>query len=264
MLPLLRGELFKLSHRMMTRVLLLVVVGALLGTYLLLGSVGEAQEGDSALDDLRISAVHDNGMFIVYQLGVILTVTLAASSIATEFSWGTIRTLLPRTAGRAPFLTAKLISLGLFVMVVVLLGFLAALAGSALVTAFRDLNSNLGDNFVGHSLASIVRTAYVIVPYAALAFVIALWSRSTAAGIAIPIVVFYAEVLLTPLFTSTESLEWLPDALIYTNISSVLDSNAVVPEEDLPGRWQASGVLGLYVTGFISLAYGRFLTRDIG
>ncbi len=263
MLPLLRSELFKLSHRMMTRVLLLVVVGALLGTYLLLGSVGEAEEGD-VLEDLRIGEVHDNGMFIVYQLGVILTVTLAASSIATEFSWGTIRTLLPRTAGRSPFLTAKLISLGLFVMVVVLLGFLAALAGSALVTAFRDLNSNLGDNFVGHSLASIVRTAYVIVPYAALAFVIALWSRSTAAGIAIPIIVFYAEVLLTPLFTSTESLEWLPDALIYTNISSVLDSNAVVPEEDLPGRWQAAGVLGLYVTGFISLTYGRFLTRDIG
>jgi ABC-2 type transport system permease protein len=248
---------------MMTRVLLLLVVGALLGTYLLLGSVGEAEEGD-VLEDLRIGEVHDNGMFIVYQLGVILTVTLAASSIATEFSWGTIRTLLPRTAGRSPFLTAKLISLGLFVMVVVLLGFLAALVGSALVTAFRDLDSNLGDNFVGHSLASIVRTAYVIVPYAALAFVIALWSRSTAAGIAIPIVVFYAEVLLTPLFTSTESLEWLPDALIYTNISSVLDSNAVVPEEDLPGRWQAAGVLGLYVTGFISLAYGRFLTRDIG
>lgn len=262
MLPLLRSELFKLSHRMMTRVLLLVVVGALLGTYLLLGSVGEAQEGD-VLENLRISEVHDNGMFIVYQLGVILTVTLAASSIATEFSWGTIRTLLPRTAGRSPFLTAKLISLGLFVMVIVLLGFLAALAGSALVTAFRDLNGNLGDNFVGHSLASIVRTAYVIVPYAALAFVIALWSRSTAAGIAIPIVVFYAEVLLTPLFTSIESLEWLPDALIYTNISSVLDSNAVVPEEDLPGRWQAAGVLAAYVTGFISLAYGRFLTRDV-
>ncbi len=263
MLPLLRSELFKLSHRMMTRVLLLIAVGALLGAYLLLGLAGESEEGD-VLEDLRIGAVHDNGMFIVYQVGVILTVTLAASSIAGEFSWGTVRTLLPRAAGRSSFLTAKLITLGLFVIVVVLLGFLAALLGSVLVTAINDLDSSLGDNFAGRLLGSMVRAAYVIVPYAALAFVIALWSRSSAAGIAIPIVVFYAEVLLTPLFTSTESLEWLPDALIYSgNISSILDSDAVLEEGQLPGRWQAAGVLAAYVTAFISLAYGRFLTRDI-
>jgi ABC-2 type transport system permease protein len=203
-------------------------------------------------------------MFIVYQLGFITTIVLAASSVASEFSWGTIRTLLPRTAGRSPFLTAKLISLGLFVVVVVILGFLAALVGSVLVTAIRDLDGSLGDNFVGRLLGSMVRTAYVILPYAALAFVIALWSRSSAAGIAIPIVVFYAEVLLTPLFTSIESLEWLPNALIYSsNISSLLDSDAVVPKEDLPSHWQAAGVLAAYVTAFVSLAYGRFLTRDV-
>jgi ABC-type transport system involved in multi-copper enzyme maturation permease subunit len=71
-------------------------------------------------------------------------------------------------------------------------------------------------------------------------------------------------VLLTPLFTSIETLEWLPNALIYSaNISSLLDSDAVVPEEELPGRWQAAGVLAAYVTAFITLAYGRFLTRDV-
>ncbi len=263
MLPLLRSELFKLSHRMMTRVLLLVVVGVLLGAYLLLGSVGESEEGD-VLDDLRIGAVHDNGTFIVFQVGVIVTMTLAASSIASEFGWGTIRTLLPRTAGRSSFLTAKLMTLGLFVVAVVILGFVAALVGSVLVTELNDLDSSLGDNFVGQLLGSMVRTAYVIVPYAALAFVIALWSRSSAAGIAIPIVVFYAEVLMTPLFTSSGSLEWLPDALIYSaNISSLLDSDAVLDADELPGRWQAAGVLAAYVAAFLSLAYGRFLTRDV-
>ncbi len=263
MLPLLRSEMFKLSHRMMTRVLLLLVVGALLGTYLLLGSVGEGEEGD-VLEDLRIGAVHDKGILIVYQMGAITTIVLAASSIASEFSWGTIRTLLPRTAGRSPFLTAKLISLLVFVVAAVILGFLAAIAGSAVVTATRDLDSSLGDNFVGNLLAAMVRAAYAILPYAALAFVIALWSRSTAAGIAIPIIIFYAEVLLTPLFTSIETLEWLPKALLYSaNMGSLLNSDAVIPEEDLPGHWQAAGVLAVYVTAFISLAYGRFLTRDV-
>jgi ABC-2 type transport system permease protein len=262
-LSLLRSEMFKLSHRMMTRVLLLLVAGALLGTYLLLGAVGQAEEGD-ALEDLRIGAVHDRGMFILYQLGTITTIVLAASSIASEFSWGTIRTLLPRTAGRSPFLTAKLISLLVFVVAAVILGSLAAIAGSAAVTATRDLDSSLGSNFVGNLLAAMVRTAYAILPYGALAFVIALWSRSTAAGIALPIVIFYAEVLLTPLFTSIEALEWLPKALIYgANTSSLLNSDAVIPKEDFPSRWQAAGVLALYVTTSISLAYGRFLARDV-
>jgi NAD(P)-dependent dehydrogenase (short-subunit alcohol dehydrogenase family) len=72
-----------------------------------------------------------------------------------------------------------------------------------------------------------------------------------------------AEVLLTPLFNSTGALDWLPHALIYNNISSIMDSHAVVPKEDLPGRWQAAGVLTAYVMAFISLAFGRFLTRDV-
>lgn len=248
---------------MMTRVLLLVVAGAPLAAYLLLGSVGESEEGD-ILQDLRIGAVYDNGMLIVYQVGVITTIVLAASSVASEFSSGTIRTLLPRTAGRSSFLTAKLIALGLFVVAAVILGFLAVLVGSALVTEFKDLDGSLGDNFVGRLLGSMVKAGYVIIPYGAMAFFVAVWSRSSAAGIAVPIVFFYAEVLLTPAFTSIGSLDWLPNALIYSaNISSLLDSDAVLSKQELPGHGQAASVLAAYSMAFITLAYARFLTRDV-
>jgi len=260
-LHLLRFELFKLTHRMMPRVLLLLTATAPVAAYVLLGAT--AKEGTSELNDLRIVHVYDNGMFIVYQLGMIVTVTLAASTIATEFGWGTIRTVLPRTAGRSAFLTAKFIWLSIFVAVAVVLGFVAALVGSALVTEMRNLDSGLGPRFVGHSLESVLRTAYVVVPYAALAFVVALWSRSSAAGIAIPIIVFYSEVLLTPLFTSTGALDWVPHALIYNNITALLNSNTILSKEDLPGRWQAAAVLAAYMMAFVSLAYGRFLTRDV-
>ncbi len=263
MLALLRGELFKLRHRMMTRVLLLIVIAAPIGAYLLLGLTGNTDEG-GIVQDMRLSSVHDNGSVIIYQLTVVMAVVLAASSIASEFSWGTIRTLLPRTAGRSPLLTAKLTTLLLFVGVAVILGFLAALGGSLIVTEARNLDSNLGPNFAGRLLVALVETGYVCLPYACMAFLVALWSRSSAAGIAVPIVVFYAEVLLTPAFTSIDSLKWLPNALIYSaNVSSLLGSDAVLDKSDLPGRLQAAGVLGAYVAGFVSLAYARFLTRDI-
>jgi ABC-2 type transport system permease protein len=263
MLPLLRSELFKLTHRMMTRVLLLVMMAAPLATYILLGSAGESQQGD-VLKDLRIGALPQNAMLIVYQLGVITAIVLTASSVATEFSTGTIRTLLPRTAGRPWFLTAKLASLALFVVLAVVIGYLSALGGSLLVTQIKDLDSSLGGNFIGRLLGSMLKTGYVILPYAAMAFLIAGWSRSTAAGIAIPIVLFYAEVLLTPAFTSVDAIQNLPDALIYSaNISSLLDSDTIISKEDLPSHAQAAAVLAVYVSAFISMAYGRFLTQDI-
>ena len=215
------------------------------------------------MNDLRIGNVPTDGMFIVYQLGMILAVTLAASSMATEYSWGTLRTVLPRAAGRSAFLTAKLASLGLFAVVIVLCGLAAALVGSTLVTELRDLDGSVGSGFAGQVLESLVRTVWSVLPYCAMAFVVALWSRSSAAGIAIPIVVFYAEVLLTPLFTSIGALHWLPYALIYNNITAVLGTHALLPEGDIPDAWQAAGVLAAYLTAFIALAYGRFLTRDV-
>ena len=261
MLALLRCELFKLRHRLMTRVLLSLVVGGPLGAYVLLAAL--PQDGTSDADNLRIGQVTDDGMFVVYQIGMIAAVALAASTIATEYSWGTIRTLLPRTAGRSAFLAAKAVSLGVFVVLVVLLGFVAALAGSALATELRDLDSSLGSDFVGQALGSLAKTILAILPYCAVAFVVALWTRSSAAGIAVPIIAFYAEVLLTPLFTSTGALDWLPNALIYNNITVLLGAHTLVPKGDLLGPWQAAGVLAGYVTALVSLAFGRFLTRDV-
>jgi ABC-2 type transport system permease protein len=263
LLPLLRGELFKLTHRMMTRVLLLTVVCAPLAAYLLLGLTGNSDQGN-ILQDLQLSAVHDNGRLIVYQVAVVIAIILAASTIASEFAWGTLRTLLPRTAGRSPLLTAKLVTLLLFVVVAVILGFVAALAGSLLVTVLRDLDSSLGENFAGRVLLSLLETVYVSLPYASMAFFVALWTRSSAAGIAVPIVAFYTEVLLTPAFTSVELLKWLPNALIYSaNISALLNSDAILSKAELPGRVQAAGVLAVYVVAFVSLSYARFLKRDI-
>ncbi len=263
MLPLLRAELFKLSRRTMTRVLLFIAIAAPFGAYLLLGATGGSDD-NGVVEDLRIGAAYDNGMFIIYQVGVVAAVVLAASSIASEFAWGTIRTLLPRTAGRAPLITAKFITLLLFIVATVTVGMLAVLAGSALTTALQGLDGSRGDNFVGRLLLSALRTGYAILPYATMAFLIALWSRSSAAGIAIPIVAFYAEVLLTPVFFSISAIEWLPQALIYSaNIGSLVDSDAVVSTADLPGRWQAAGVLAVYITAFVSLTYWRFQTRDV-
>lgn len=261
MAALLRCELFKLTHRRMARVLVALVVGGPVIAYVLLAALPE--DGTTALDNLRVAHVPSDGMFVVYQIGMIAAVAMAAATIAGEYGWGTIRTLLPRTAGRSAFLAAKGVSLGLFVALIVVLGFLAAMAGSALATAMRSLDGSLGSGFAADALGSLVKTMLAILPYCALAFLVALWTRSAAAGIAVPVIAFYAEVLLTPLFASTAALDWLPSALIYNNITVLLGAHTLLEKDALPAAGAAAGVLVAYTTAFAALAFGRFLTRDV-
>lgn len=260
MIALLRCELFKLRHRLLAQVLLgIALAGTLLGYLLLAALPGDG----AAVENLRLDHVPDQGMFVVYQIGMVAAVALGASTIGTEYGWGTIRALLPRTAGRSPFVAAKLLSLGLFVVAAVVLGLVAALIGAALVTELKGLDGSVRSGFAGATAASAAKTVLAIMPYCALAFVVALWSRSTAAGIAIPIVAFYTEVLLTPVFRTSSALDWLPSALIYNNIVAVLGTHPLLPQDEAPGQGQAAGVLAVYVAGLTALALWRFRTRDI-
>lgn len=261
MIALLHGELFKLVHRRMARVLVLLVAGGPVVAYLLLSALPEG--GGTDVDNLRLAHVPAGGMFVVYQVAMVAAVAMAASSIGSEFSSGTIRTLLPRSAGRSAFLTAKAGSLVVFVVVIVITGLLAVLAGSALATLLRGLDGSVGAGFAGDALLSVLKVVLAVLPYCSLALLVALWTRSTAAGIAVPIVFFYVEVLLTPLFTSTDVLSWLPDALIYTNITALLGVHAIVSATAVPAAGQAAAVLAAWAAGLVALALGRFLSRDV-
>ena len=266
---LLRSELFRLSRRWMPRVLLLIQVAGVLALYSLFWTVIETQEEGAELrDEVQIGAVTDFGLTLVSQLGIILVVILASSLIGTEFGWGTIRTLLPRAATRSSFLTAKLLALLLWIGLLVVAGYAAALGMSALVTTFVDLERSTGSNFVGRSIASIARTAFVMLPYAALAFLVSLWSRSSAAGIGVGLAVYFLEDLILFFISAAgEALDWVPNALLSRNVEALLARNDVAggfdPGADLPGAWQAAGVLGLYTAAFLAVAFWIFQRRDI-
>ena len=276
LLPLVRAELFKLSRRAMPRVLLIILVLAALGLYLLLWFAVRSNEQSTdprsleiLRQGLRVEAVRDTGLDIVRTVGTILVVIQGVSTISTEYSWGTIRTLLPRAGSRFNFLTAKLLLMLLFVAVVVLLGYLAALAGSVVVSTAEDLDTSLGGNFLPLTLAALARTAFTMLPYLSLGFGIAVLTRSTAAGIAVTLSVLFLEGLGVQVLRAIGGpLERLSELLISENVSAVMRPNFVAgdlpePETDLPNAWRAAGVLAVYTAIFVGLAYRRFLTRDI-
>ncbi len=266
-LSLYRSEVFRLTHRMMPKVMVLALVLLVVGGYLLLWfSSSSLSEADlaSQKEHLSLASAPKYGMDIVYQVTMLVSVVLASSSIATEYGWGTIRVILSKTERRWAFLGAKLLAILTFIAVISVIGMGAVLIGSGAVTAIGGLDSSLGHDFLIRVLGALVRNGIAVLPYVTLAFLASLWFRATAAGVALVIVVFYADVLMTPLTESGGALSWFPEnVLIYRNIRAVLDANALQRATDLPTAWQGAAVLAVFALVFAALSFWRFETRDV-
>ncbi len=261
MSALLRAELFRLVRRLQPRMLLITVVAIEMAGYLLPWAFGDSRDNDQ---NLPLSHVREMGLGILVQIGMLVCVLVAAGSIATEFGWGTIRTVLPRARSREAFLAAKVAAIGIYLAVVVAVGSLTALLASTLVTALGNLDSDLGENFVGDLAVSVVRTGWSMAPYTALAFLVALWFRSTAAGVTLTFAVFFGEVILGPLFEAGEPLHWVPEnLLIFHNVEGLFEQNSLHPDPDAANPWAAALLLAGYTASFVWLAFWRFRARDI-
>lgn len=279
MLPLLRSELFRLSRRAMPRILLGVLILIVVALYTLLWVVvrtdasdggGSDREIAELADSLRLGEVRNTGLSFVYQFGALMVVILTASTVGSEFGSGTIRTILPRASGRLPFLLAKLAAMVLFTALAVLIGYVAGLGASAVVTSLEDLNGGFGPNVVLQTLAALGRTVFVMLPYLALAFAVAVWTRSTAAGIGVGLAVLFLEGLITGLIgLAGGAFDRIGEFLLAENVSAVLEANAggldrlAGPPSGLPGAWRAAAVLAVYTAVFLGLAFWRFARRDL-
>lgn len=279
MTAMLRAELFKLSRRTMPRVLVLIQVLSVAALYLLLWSVIRTQNTNTVnnIDQLReglsLSSVPDFGMALVFQVGSVLVVILASALIGSEYGWGTIRAVLARAPNRTALVTAKLLTLAIFAGAIVVLGLLTALATSALITSAENLPGGGFGGTLVNALAATGRTMFAMLPYLALAFLIALWTRSTAAGIGIGLALLLVEAPMLALIGSAGGpLEQLPKVLLSQNVSAVLAANSGgsseaiaqnTPASNLPNPWQGAAALLLYTVVFVALAYLRFRRRDI-
>jgi ABC-type transport system involved in multi-copper enzyme maturation permease subunit len=285
MLRLLRSEIFRLRRRWMPWVLLLIMIAVGVGFYVLIyvsaqaqitavrdGTIpsqpGQLEAMQEALRELRPDRVQSFGVGIVSGIGSIMLIVLAASHVGTEFGWGTLRTLLAHGAGRGQFVASKSLSLALFAFVFMVLGVVAAIAGSYLVTTLA--NESRG----GLDLAAVIDRAargyYVFLPYMALTALIALWARSAGAGIAAGLVVYFTESLIAQLlvqfnrdFANIVNYGLSRNASALTRVAVTTSVSPDPSFATLPDQTQAAIVLGIYTALFIGLAYWRLRTRDI-
>ena len=112
-----------------------------------------------------------------------------------------------------------------------------------------------------------------ILPYMALASLIALWSRSGGAGIAAGLVIFFAEGLVSQIVAAVNrDLAKVVDYGISRNVQAVQRAGiepegraaqAAAAAAPLPDATQAALVLAAYTVLFVGLAYWRLRSRDV-
>ena len=286
MLGLLRSEIYRLGRRWMPWVLLLMIVGFAFVFYVIVygsvqaqlqavkdGTIPAPEGGQAAMDEalraLRPDQVQSFGVGLVSGLGSVMLIVFAASHVGTEYSWGTLRTLLAHGAGRGAFLASKAVSLALFALVFVIAGTIASVAASFAVSALAGFDLSGLD--IGKVANAAGRGLYTFFPYMALATVIALWSKSAGAGIAAGLVVYFAESLVAGILVSlNRDYASIVNYGISRNVSSVTRQTVVSTAGDplnatstLPDPGQAALVLAIYTVLFVALAYWRLRTRDV-
>ena len=121
-------------------------------------------------------------------LGRVLLVILGAAVAGSEYTWGTARHVVARTRDRLSFVSSKLVVLAGLILLLIAAALVAGtLSGGAITPIFSEgmtwdfLTPGL---FLRLPLALLYATLCVL-PYALLAFALALVTRSTLAGVSV-------------------------------------------------------------------------------
>jgi ABC-type transport system involved in multi-copper enzyme maturation permease subunit len=224
------------------------------------------------LQTLRPAQVMSFGLGVVSGFGSVLLIVFTASVFGNEFNWGTLRVILALGAGRERFLAAKYAVLVLYATVLTIVGALAALAGSEIVSSIASLDSTVPSDFITQLVLTIARTVFTFLPYIALAAFIAVWSKSGGAGIAIGLVVYFAEgIVMSLLVAFNKDYVTVANFGLSRNVSAIArlsgsssgtgPAASTLPDPSQAG--QAALVLLGYTVLFVALAMWRFRARDV-
>ena len=220
---------------------------------------------------IRPDRVQNLGVGVVTGFGSIMLIVFAASHVGTEFGWGTFRTLLAHGASRNGFLVSKALLLALYALVFMIVGTLAAIAASYAVASMAGLSAGSGVDFAEVARAA-GKSAYTFLPYMALALAIAVWSKSAGAGIAVGLVVYFAESIVAGILVSLNKdyaliVNWglsrNASALTRTVSGQGGPTSQDPTASTLPDPTQAAMVLAVYAAVFLILAYWRLRSRDV-
>lgn len=277
---LLKSEIFRQRRRPMTQIVIGLLVIIVVAFYILLWIASGRISSGSLEAVRRVLFLRETVPFalqIIWFFWGLLAVVLAAAISGSDYSWGTMRTLLTCSQSRLALFTAKLLTVLTFLVIGALIALIAALMTSTVITA---RNGGVDFSFVNAayiraSAITFGRTLFTIMPYLALAICFSTIGRSTLAGVAAALGWRFLEGLVTALLTLAGG--WfasVPDYLLRANVASIqfsapltrnLTRTLGASEEfgsNLPSLEHAVAVLSVYIVILLVTAASVFQRRD--
>ena len=276
------AEFLKLRKRQMTWVLLSILVGIIVLVNLLLLAISKVKTPGTGIGAGNIAALLGLQSAVPFSFsmmasfGTVLAIILTASSMGGEYNWKTIRPALVSSESRFKFIVAKLVSLGILILIGMLI---AVIAGFIMGLITTGLGGNaysfsfLTGSYVWMQFLHYWRTFYVIMPFALLGFMMAIVGRSAMPGIATGIGVVFLEAIITTFMTAAGGwIAKVPAYLLNANMTAITALNK------LPGRFGGGGggtdttipslthafvILGLYSIIFLVFSFYLFSKRDV-
>lgn len=277
------AELLKLRKRQMAKLLLGVLVGiiALVSFLLLAISKVNLPASGTRMGDLQnllgLPSSIPFSFMLISSFGSVLAIILAASSIGNEYNWKTIRTALISSESRFKFLTSKLVSLAIFVLIGMVAGVIAGFIAGLITTALGGYTFNFSfitGSYLWDQFLQFWRTFFVIIPFSLLGFLMAIVGRSAMPGIATGIGVVFLESIVTTFMSLAGGwIAKVPDFLLSANVQAINALNSLPSgfgggfgggsTSEAPNIPHAFIILGLYSLIFLVLGYYLFRKRDV-
>ncbi len=279
-----RMEMTKVFRRRMTWVLVGILALLVAGPYLLIYAVAQEVLSDPTVAAGTVEEVQGMlcwpgaltsllGLTGGAGLGGLMLVVLAGAITAQEYTWRTTHLWLSRGLPRSAYLLAKYASLVIAALLIVLTAVLVASPLTAWFTQQLTGSFSLTDLNLAEMGLSVLRTAYTILPYIGLTFLVAILTRSTASAVAVGLAYgLVLENILVQLLGMAGGI-WadvarlapgsLAAALMQTNQRLVEIDLGTGVNAGLPGPWAAAGGIALYAIAFLGLSLWAFRRQNL-
>jgi ABC-2 type transport system permease protein len=270
-----RWEWYKLRRRWMPWVMLAVLLVVSQLFVWVSYSINRSEQSADVYANFTLPGSIANVLGFAHGIGVFLVVILTASTLGTEYRWRTLHSILARGTGRWQYLASK-----------VLLLVLVAGAALLVVTATTAISSLIAGALAGDAPPGssdspqwidvpvvFGKAWFSFLPYIALATFFTVLTTSSAAGMAISLVYYYAESIVVAIFLNLFTwFETVASYMLGRNVTALMRSgddtmvlNFVIGGGfgSFPGALHAFLVLAVYVLAMVGLAIWLFRRRDL-
>jgi ABC-type transport system involved in multi-copper enzyme maturation permease subunit len=166
-------------------IVLYTIIYATLQTSSVTGMDNEARQEVSSIITWPGALLNSLSFGSGSSLGGLLVMVLIGAATAQEYTWRTMHLWLSRGIPRPVLMGAKFVAMLVPIFLFVVTPLLIGGGLTAIFTLHIDKSLPLSQINWWHLTMSVLRTAYTLLPYAAMTFMLAIVTRSTAAAIGI-------------------------------------------------------------------------------